>query len=148
MRLWRISSFPGLSGEGGMHVDGRWHSKGRRVIYASEHPALAMVEVMAHLRLGVTSIPTTLQLIPIDVAHGASIDPAPALPSGWQANELTTQAVGDAWLQAGTALLAPLPSALLAESTNYLINPTHSQAATHLSEGAITPFWFDKRLLR
>jgi RES domain-containing protein len=148
MRLWRISSYPGLAGIGGLHAAGRWHSLGRHVLYASEHPALAMVETLAHMRLGLTAIPLTLKLIAIDVAEGARVSPAPALPGGWQANEPTSQAAGDSWLAGGSGLLLPVPSALIAHSINYVINPVHAQAATHLSEGEILPFWFDKRYLR
>ncbi|MCD9033609.1 RES family NAD+ phosphorylase [Luteimonas sp. Y-2-2-4F] len=148
MRLWRISAHPGLDGTGGHHVDGRWHTRPRPVLYAAEHPALAMVEIMAHMRLSLTGIPTTLKLIAIEVAEGASVSAAPALPEGWQANEPTSQAVGNAWLDARAALLLPLPSALLPESTNYLINAGHPQAATHLREAQVRPFWFDKRYLR
>ncbi|MDB5969454.1 MAG: hypothetical protein JWQ90_1904 [Hydrocarboniphaga sp.] len=107
-----------------------------------------MIETMAHMRLTLTSIPLTLKLIPIDVADGAVISPSPTLPPGWQANEPTSQAVGDAWLASGAGLLLPVPSALLAHSTNYIINPAHPQAPMHLMEGNIEPFWFDKRYLR
>lgn len=148
MRVYRISAYPGLGGIGGLHTAGRWNSKGRSILYAGEHPALAMVEVLAHMRLRLTNIPLTLKLICIDVHDGASIAPAPALPNNWQANEPTSQSVGDAWLAAGTALLLRVPSALLAHSTNYLINPNHPQAATHLTEAEILPFWFDKRFLK
>lgn len=118
------------------------------MIYASEHPALSMVEVMAHMRLALTAMPLTLKLIAIDVSADAGISPPPALPSGWQANEPTTQAIGDAWLAAKAGLLLPVPSAILAHSTNYVINPEHPEAARQLSEGPIEPFWFDKRFLR
>jgi RES domain-containing protein len=137
-----------LTGAGGMHSDGRWHTIGHPVIYAGEHPALSMVEVMAHMRLSLANIPTTLQLIPIDVQDGASTSPSPTLPTGWQANEPTTQAIGNEWLDSLAGLLMPVPSAILAHSTNYLINPRHPEAKTHLSEGNIEPFWFDKRFLR
>lgn len=147
MRLWRISQWPGLSGVGGLTCAGRWHTPGRPVVYASEHPALSMVEVMAHMRLPLTAIPVTLKLIPIDVAAGATISPQPPLPPGWQANEPTTQAIGDAWLASQAGLLLPVPSAILAHSTNYVINSDHSEAATHLTEGPVEPFWFDKRFL-
>ncbi|EQD43820.1 RES domain protein [mine drainage metagenome] len=60
---------------------------------------------------------------------------------------MASQAVGDAWLRSRTGLLLPVPSALLAHATNHVINPAHAQAATHLAEGAIEPFWFDKRYL-
>lgn len=148
MRLWRISSYPGLDGVGGFHADGRWHTRGKAIVYASEHPALAMVEAMAHMRLGITAIPLTLKLIAIDVRDTATLTPTPALPAGWQANEPTSQAIGDAWIARGDALLLRLPSAILAHSTNYLINPAHPEATSLLSEEEVEPFWFDRRYLR
>ena len=108
MRLWRISTFPGLSGVGGLHGNGRWHTIGKPVLYASEHPALAMVETMAHMRLSLTNIPINLKLIALDVRDGASISRAPKLPNGWQANEPTSQAVGNTWLASGSSLLLPI----------------------------------------
>lgn len=148
MRLWRISAFPGLTGAGGLYDSGRWHSKGHPIIYVSEHPALAMVESMAHMRLRLSNIPLTLKLITIEVADGASVSPSPALPGGWQANESTTRALGDAWVTAKSGLLMQVPSALLADARNYLVNPGHPEAASHLRETRIEPFWFDKRYLR
>lgn len=147
LRLWRISAWPGLSGVGGLHTDGRWHTRPRPVLYAAEHPALAMIEVMAHMRLSLANIPTTLKLIRIDVARGAAMGATPALPPNWPANEPTTQALGNAWLDAAEHVLVPLPSALIAHATNYLLNPRHPQAATHLRE-TVEPFWFDARYLR
>lgn len=147
LQLWRISRWPGLAGTGGMHVDGRWHTRPRPVLYAAEHPALAMLEVLAHMRLAADNIPTTLRLIRIDVSEGAAIGRTPRLPTGWQANQPTSQALGNAWLDGAKALLLPLPSALLAHSTNYLVNPRHPQAATHLREH-VEPVWFDARYLR
>jgi RES domain-containing protein len=148
MRLWRISSYPGLSGLGGTFVDGRWHTKPRHVIYAAEHPALAMVEVLAHMNLSIDSIPITLRLISIDVAKRAKRSPSPELPTGWQANQPATRRLGNQWLDAGDALLLPVPSAILPESRNYLINPQHSQAARGLVENDHGPFWIDPRFVR
>ena len=45
MRLWRISDFADLAGEGGLLVSGRWHSRGRRIVYLSDHPATALIEI-------------------------------------------------------------------------------------------------------
>lgn len=148
MRLWRISSYPGLSGVGGQHADGRWHTRGRAILYTSEHPALAMVEAMAHMRLGITAIPLTLKLIAIDVDDRATLAPPPRLPSGWQANEPTSQAVGDAWLARKDHLLLPVPSAILAHATNVLVNPAHADMARCVTEVEVEPFWFDRRYLR
>ncbi len=148
MRLWRISQYMGLSGIGGTYVDGRWHSKPRVVIYASEHPALAMVEVLAHMHLTAATVPVNLRLLAIDIGKGAKVSPTPALPSGWQANQMTTQDLGNAWLDARSGLLLKLPSAVLPESFNYLINPRSTQAPTHLTESDMGPFWVDQRFIR
>ncbi|WP_139113494.1 MULTISPECIES: RES family NAD+ phosphorylase [unclassified Pseudomonas] len=83
----------------------------------------------------------------MDVAPEALMGAPPALPVGWQANEPTSQSVGNRWLDEGVELLLPVPSALLPHATNYLINAAHPQAQTHLSE-MLERFWFDKRYLR
>jgi RES domain-containing protein len=146
MRLWRVCAYTGLDGSGGQQTDGRWHTRPRPVIYVSEHPALAMVEVLGHMRLGITNIPLTLKLIAIDVADDAVVSIRPALPKGWQANEPTSQAVGNQWLDSGSGLLLPVPSALVPHATNYLVNTRHPQAQTRLTE-TVEPFWFHKRYL-
>ena len=69
MRLWRISRYPGLSGIGGTFSNGRWHHAPRHVLYAAEHPALALAEVLAHLRADLDLMPTSLRLLAIDVRH-------------------------------------------------------------------------------
>lgn len=147
-RGWRVSEYPGLDGIGGLYVAGRWHSLGHQVIYLGEHPALALLESMAHMRLKLSAIPTTLKLVAVDIKEGASFSSAPDLPSDWQANEVTSQAVGDLWLDSRTALVLSVPSAIIAHATNYIVNPLHPQASTHLEEASIEPIWIDPRFLR
>jgi RES domain-containing protein len=148
MRVWRISQFKGLTGVGGTFVDGRWHTKPKAIIYAAEHPALAMVEILTHMKLSANNLPLTLRLLAIDVKEGAAISSTPDLPNGWQANRINTQSLGNRWLREGSGLILKCPSAVLPESFNYLINPSHPQASTHLSETDMGPFWFDARLIQ
>lgn len=145
MRLWRISSYPGLTGVGGTFVDGRWHTKPRHVLYVAEHPALAMIEILAHMRLDASKVPLTLRLLAVDILPRARRAKAPALPKGWQANQLATQTLGNQWLDGCGSLMLPVPSAIVTASQNYLINPLHPQAATHLRETDYGPFWIDPR---
>ena len=147
-RAWRISAWPGLSGAGGLLQSARWHSKGRRVLYLGEHPALALIEVMANMRLSPSAIPLTLKLIAIDIKDGALEATVPDLPTGWQANEPGSRALGDAWLDSGSGLMMAVPSAIIAHATNYLVNTAHPQAATHLVEASIESFWFDSHFFR
>ena len=148
MRLWRISRHRGLSGVGGTFSDSRWHHAPRHVLFAAEHPALATLEVLVHLQIDLTRMPTTLRLFAIDLKPRASISLIPPLPKGWQANPPTSRAIGDAWLATSKSLLMKVPSAVLPHAHNYLINPGHKQATTHLVEIDLGPFWIDSRLVR
>jgi len=67
VRLWRISNYSDLSGPGGLKASGRWHEKGRHVVYTSDHPASALLEAMVHLEIDFEDLPDTYQLLEIDV---------------------------------------------------------------------------------
>lgn len=49
MELWRISNYADLSGEGGLRAAGRWHTRGKRIVYLTDHPASALLELLAHM---------------------------------------------------------------------------------------------------
>ena len=57
-----------------------------------------------------------------------------------------TRAVGDAWLNAGEAVLLRVPSVVLPESANYVINAAHPEASA-LHVQAIAPLLLDNRVL-
>jgi RES domain-containing protein len=148
MRLWRISIHADLSGEGGLRAAGRWHSKGRRVVYLADHPASALIEVLAHLEIDVEDFPTDYQLLGVDVPDDITVTAldAASLPADWRAQTLLTRARGDDWLRgSGTALLR-VPSAIVPAASNYLLNPAHADAQ-RLAIAEIVRAAFDPRLL-
>lgn len=147
MRIYRLSQYPSIDGMGGMYASGRWHTVGRRVLYAAEHPALALVEVLAHLQIPPDRMPTTFRMVTIEVAAGAIVSPSPPLPPNWSSNEPTSQTIGNEWLDSTQGLLLPVPSALVS-GTNYVVNAGHPQAESHLRVVSDEPFWFDRRLVR
>jgi hypothetical protein len=63
--LWRISSHGDLTGLGGEKTDGSWHTaaRGKRLVYLSEHPALALIEALANLQGDPKLFPDTYQLL-------------------------------------------------------------------------------------
>jgi RES domain-containing protein len=128
MRLWRISNHASLSGDGGLYASGRWHTRGRRVVYLADHPASALLEVMVHLEVDAEDMPRDYQLLGVDVP-----DDIPAafmgLPDGWSDDIATTRALGDAWLREGSSALLRVPSAIVPDARNYLLNPAHADAA-------------------
>ena len=148
MRLWRISNHASLSGDGGLYASGRWHSRGRRVVYLADHPASALVEIMVHLEIDAEDLPTHFQLLGVEVPDGidiAHVDEAD-LPEGWRGDAALTRARGDVWLSGNAAAMLRVPSAIVPESANYLLNPAHPDAARIEIASAIRAA-FDPRLV-
>jgi len=148
MRLWRISNHAKLSGDGGLYAAGRWHSRGHRIVYLADHPASALLEMMVHLEIDAEDLPTHYQLLgvelPGDIATTAITEIE--LPNGWREQIPLTRARGDDWLRAGATALLRVPSAIVLEATNYLLNPAHPDAALINTASALqAPF--DPRLM-
>ncbi len=132
MRLWRISNYTDLTGLGGWRFSARWHTRGRPIVYAAEHPAGALVEFLVHLGDGLT--PDSFQMLTIAADDGVAvheIDPG-ALPESWRSSLPVTRDIGDRWLQESSTPLLRVPSVILPDTWNLLINPLHPHAATQL----------------
>jgi RES domain-containing protein len=148
MRLWRISNHASLSGEGGLHASGRWHTRGRRVVYLADHPASALLEVMVHLEIDPEDLPSHYQLLGIDVPDGMRVMALAdhELPEGWRTEVAPIRARGDEWLRAGATALLQVPSVIVPAAANYLLNPAHPDAARiSIASGLRAPF--DPRLM-
>ncbi len=142
MLAWRLcrEPFADLSGQGAALFGGRWNSPGRPLVYAASTAALAVLEVRVHLDLPPELLPEDYRLLTIDL-DGLAVevlgDALPADPC----------AFGDAWLAAGRTAVLQVPSAIVPESPNLLLNPRHpdARAARILAQ---RPFAFDSRQWR
>ena len=148
MRLWRISNHASLSGDGGLLASARWHSRGKRIVYLADHPASALLEVIVHLEVKAENMPDGFQLLKIDGPDDLAVDqPDPAeLPADWRERVSLTQRIGDVWLNQGLTSLLRVPSAIVPETNNYLLNPAHADAARIVITLA-TRAVFDPRLM-
>ena len=147
MRHWRISNHASLSGEGGLHASGRWHTRGRRVVYLADHPASALVEIMVHLEIDAEDMPTHYQMLGVDVPDDlpiARLEEA-ELADDWRANPASTQALGDRWLLEARTALLDVPSAIVPVGRNYLLNPAHPDAV-RIGVASAVRAAFDPRL--
>ena len=74
------------------------------------------------------------------------LDPAD-LPADWRAVEIpkSTQRIGDAWCKSHTSLLLSVPSRVMPQARNYLLNPEHPDRLKLEVEGPFG-FQFDERL--
>jgi len=151
MRVWRIARnvYPPLDGEGARRNGARWNSAGRPVVYTAGSLALAIVELLVHTDPDI--IPRDLSAYEIDIPDSCSTRriSIALLPAGWDAHDDLgpCQAAGDAWLVAGTECVLGVPSAIVPEEENFLINTRHPEAAA-IRVVSSRPFSFDPRLLR
>ena len=148
MRLWRISDHASLSGDGGVFFSGRWHSRRTRVVYLADHPASALLEVIVHLEVRAENMPDGYQLLKIDAPDDLAVDQPDQgeLPADWKERVSLTQKIGDVWLSEGPTSLLRVPSAIVPETNNYLLNPGHADAARIAIASTIRAA-FDPRLM-
>jgi RES domain-containing protein len=132
MEVYRIAKcrfIRQLDGFGAYTYGGRWNSKGHAVIYTAGSRALALLEALAHIeRPPVGNFCRVSMFIPEDSIIGY---PLASLPDGWQSNPApdVLKAVGDAFIREGKALALKVPSAIVPDEFNYLINPAHPRIA-------------------
>lgn len=149
--LWRVvkrrRAATAFDGKAAQRFGGRWNSPGRRAVYASATQSLALLEVLVHLDVG--------RPLPRFVAFRFEVDaelidhlPVTQLPRYWRSSRgwLATQRIGDGWLAAGRALALAVPSAIVPEESNYVLNPAHS-AFGRLKFGRSIPFLLDPGLV-
>jgi RES domain-containing protein len=149
MVFWRISNYLDLTGLGAELSAGRWHTsaEGKRVLYLTEHPAVALLESLANLRGDPRFFQHHFQLLKIS-------SQSKTLPRQLSKKQFasinrdnlkTTQALGDAWLAAKSSALLRVPSFPSPESWNYLFNPLHPDASSLKLDWA-KHIAYDKRL--
>jgi len=140
MLLWRISRHRDLNGIGGLKVIGRWHYPGQPVVYLSESPASALLEVCVHT--SANDVPPGFTLLKVEGPEFeiATVE-ANDLPDGWQATFDVTRDLGTQWLRKSEAVLLRIPSAIVPQTANFLFNPLHLDARKfHIVEVLTYPF--------
>jgi len=135
-QVWRIAveapaySANDLHGTGAKMTGGRWNSKGTPIVYAADSIALATLETVHYLSSG--GLPFNRYLVRIDIpdtvwAVRQILDP---LPGGWDAVPagMASRQAGDAWVASGATALLLVPSVIVPDEYNVLINPQHADA--------------------
>ena len=151
MIVWRIAraAFQALDGEGARLNGGRWNGEGTAVVYASGSLSLAALELLVHVEP--LSMPADLVAMEIEVPDRAGLGAVAELarlPDGWReypAPEWEAE-LGDTWVRDGTFLWLAVPSAVVPEERNVLLNPAH-EAMRKVRVRSVRPFRFDERLL-
>lgn len=133
--LWRIAATAAeyaaddMSGTGARNTGGRWNPIGLAVTYSSENISLTVHEMIVHLRSG--SLPLDRYLVRIDVPDDVwAARQVLTPPVGWDAlpaGMVSVQA-GESWLVSKASALLVVPSVIVPEESNVLLNPLHPEA--------------------
>ena len=130
-----------LAGEGAFRYGGRWNSKGVAAIYTAESRILAVLELV--IRQPIDKICSDYRLLPLDIPDNVV---EPKVPQKWKQDESITRKIGDNLLRNPDNLVIKIPSALLAKSFNYIINPRCPQLS-QVKMLEPEPILLDNRLL-
>lgn len=140
----RFSDTP-LSSERARRYGGRWNPPGIGISYTSASPELALLEQLVHLpalpyqdlpklfliTLVLPSLPKTIENLPPNWRD----------PASYHENHLLLQK----WLNDPDAVSLKVPSAVVAESYNFLLHPLHRDYA-QIEILSVHPFVIDPRL--
>ena len=146
-RLSKSKFASDLSGRGAEKTGGRWNSKGTALVYTSASRALCTTEIAVHTPLG--NLPKDYMLVTIEIPENIPILAFSTieLPRDWKSipHAHSTQLVGDNFVAQGLFAVLKVPSVVVQDEFNFLLNPLHPAAREVVIRG-IEPFNFDERL--
>ena len=130
-----------------MFADGRWHTLGERVVYFGGSAAIVVLERLAHTDADL--LPGDLRLARFEFAQpvvDAKVDEFGGLSANWTQDEDHTRLIGSRWRLVGSSCLLAVPSAIVPEEINFVLNPEHPDAK-RLRLVRDRRFTFDSRLI-
>lgn len=151
MRLWRIAQSKYALDRlcaGSALYGGRWNPVGMPALYCGASIAICALEKFVHV--GQAPLPP-LVLVAVDLPDDCRIfTPSTSeLPAGWDELPTSTsaQSLGRAWLDQAEMLAMRVPSVVLPEESNVIINPQHSDYV-RVQLTVVRPFTFDGRMYK
>jgi RES domain-containing protein len=149
---WRIVSAnykdKAFAGDGARVHGGRWNSKGVAVVYTADSLALASIEMIVNLPAPkllqkYVRISAQISLNLVSELSGAD------LPEDWNSRPISpsTRAIGDSWVKKQSSAVLRVPSIVVPDEYNYLLNPTHPDFAK-VKIGKPSVYYFDPRLTK
>ena len=156
-RVWRIAAdtpdyeADDLTGAGAEATGGRWNERGVAMIYAAGSIALACLETVVHLNTG--GLPFNRFLVAVDIPDEvwsrARRETAASLKVGWDAEPAgrVSMASGSGWARSVDSAVRLVPSIIVPEEMNVLINPAHPDAVA-IKAAKVRRWLYDPRLTR
>lgn len=155
MLVWRIATdarsytADDMTGTGAKISGGRWNDAGVPMVYAASTRALACLETVVHLNAG--GLPFNRYLVEVEIPDAlwstADVADPASLPIGWDAEPAGSVSIGfgSAWAASGKSAVLRVPSVIVPEEENVLINPAHPDAA-QIGARKVRRWLYDPRL--
>ena len=145
-RIGKTRHATDLSGEAARLYGGRWNHKLTACIYTSESRALAVLEYTVNVNI--EAIPRSLSITVIEIPSSSIFTLTEnKLPGNWK----ESPAPGDTkdfvtqLLKAAKTAIIKIPSAIISQECNYLLNPAHiNSKAFKIVE--VSDFVYDVRI--
>jgi RES domain-containing protein len=125
----------------------RWNPNETEVIYTASSRSLACLENVVHRsQLGLNQLFSVMTIEVPDSVRKQIVKPDD-LPANWKefAQMPLTQNIGEEWLNKAQTAILQVPSSIIEEEANYLINPHHPDFRK-IKLLRIDPFLFDVRI--
>ncbi len=155
MIVWRIAAdTPGytaddMSGVGAKISGARWNRPGNAMLYCGSNIALAALETFVHLKAG--GLPLNRYLVQINVPDDvwSKAYDMRNPPVGWDAvpAAIVSLDAGDSWVKGNISALMVVPSVIVPEEHNVLINPLHPDIKK-LTARKMRKWTYDSRMTR
>ncbi|MDA8138097.1 MAG: RES family NAD+ phosphorylase [Desulfobacteraceae bacterium] len=150
IKAWRITkkkyAKKAFAGEGAKTFGGRWNPPGHLAVYTADSLSLAILELIVHLDKDedirdFVAIPVEFDEVLVTTW------PESELPRNWSQHPIPdqTQQLGKAWLEENQYLALKVPSSVVPNDSNYVINPLHPEFAS-LKIGKPQSLYIDPRL--
>lgn len=136
-----------ISGTGAKLKGARWNMPGTSMLYTAEHLSLSALEILVHI--GLNDIQDLYHQLAIQIPDDTIMKEIHAnkLKSGWFEDEDYTSYMGTEFIKTNNYLVLKVPSAIITEEHNFLINPGHPDFKK-IKIKKSKPFTFDERLYR
>jgi RES domain-containing protein len=147
-RIAKKNHIKDLSGTGALIYGGRWNLKGISLVYSSESRALALVELLVNVPF--SSMPGKMYMATIEIKN--NIRPQKTvptdLPKNWRKFPAPSKLaeIGSKWVASKESLALRVPSAVVPQESNILINPSHPDMP-HVAIVEVEAFKLDDRLV-
>lgn len=148
MIVYRISNplfSNDISGTGAKINGSRWNSKGIQMLYTSASISLATLEMLVHTTFEEYAISLDLMYIDIPDSLECREINSGTLKKNWTGDISYTRFIGDEFIKLVQTPLLKIPSVIIEEEFNYLVNPLHP-GSKKIKIAGIRSFMPDKRL--